>query len=79
MVVGNLYNKKEFEIVKVDNKFYVLNLDKWNGITYSKCWEVADKYGFDQVGQTTYEITPVYNRINEDDFELLGYKVEKEM
>ena len=79
MVVGHLYNRKEFEIVKIDEKLYVLNLDKWNGITYSKCWEVADKYGFDQVGKETYVITPIYNQINEDDFELVDYEIEKEM
>lgn len=75
MTVGYLWNNKSFEIVKIGEKLYVLNLDKWNGESYFECWEVADKYGFDQVGKETYTITPVYNKINEDDFELIDYKI----
>lgn len=74
--VGNLWNNKNFTIISNGVKFYVLNENCWNGESYSDCWEVADGKGLTKVGETTYTITPVYKEINEDEFEIVDYKID---
>lgn len=73
--VGNLWNNKNFIIISNSVKFYVLNANCWNGESYSDCWEVADNKGLERVGETTYIITPVYQELNEDEFEVVDYKI----
>lgn len=74
--VGNLWNNKNFIIISNGRKFYVLNKNCWNGESYSDCWEVTDNKGLEKVGETTYTITPIYKEINEDEFEIVNYKVD---
>lgn len=73
--VGRLWNDNNFIIISNSKKFYVLNANCWNGESYSNCWEVADSKGLEKVGETIYTITPVYKEINEDEFEIVDYKI----
>lgn len=76
-VVGFWWNKSDLRIVKIKERFYVLN--KWNGESYSDCWEVNPQDEFTEViGNETYSINPVYDfKENEDEeYPVIGWEVK---
>lgn len=72
--VGNLWNDLNKIIISDGNKFYVLN--NWNGEKWFECWEVKDNKGFYPVDERKYTIRPVFEEIEEDEFEIVDYEIE---
>lgn len=62
----------EYEIVEINGKRYALY--GWNGERYLHCWEV-DEIGFYVEDGKEYEIMPIYEEIDEDEFEITGYEI----
>lgn len=74
-VVGNLWNNIEFLIISNNTKYYVLNNDCYNGEHYTNCWEVADKKGFEVIENAPEKsFAPIYKKIDDDNFEIIGYE-----
>lgn len=72
--VGNLWNNGDIEIWEIDGRMFVL--DGWNGEVYYKCWEVADKDGFDAIDpDTTYTIRPIMEEIAVDEWEIVDMEL----
>lgn len=77
-VVGLFWNNRDFDIIGNNEKFCVLNTNEWNGEKYYKCWEVKDIKGLYPVDNKKYTIEPVYEEIEEDEFEIIDYKIEED-
>ena len=71
--VGRWWNDKEIELVEIDGKVYALN--GWNGESYLKSWECTGE-GLMDASEEEYSITPQYEEVENDEFEIVGYTVE---
>ena len=71
--VGTWWNDKEIELVEIDGKVYALS--GWNGEKFLDSWEV-DKDDNTEIVTEGLAITPQYEEIEEDEFEIVGYTVE---
>lgn len=78
-VIGKFWNEKSYKIISDGKDFYVLNENEWNGEKWYKCWRVLDLNGYEEAqDKATYTIEPVYKQNDEDDFDIVDYKVEKD-
>ena len=74
-IVGRLWNNRDFEIVEINNEYYVINEDNFNGEKYCKCWKVADVNGLEVVNEDrNYSLVPVFKE-NGGEFELIDFDV----
>jgi hypothetical protein len=76
--IGRLKEDPDIEIVRIDGHVYALN--GWNGEAYLKCWRGEEPYSphpviLQPVSDEVYEITPVYEQIDEDEYIIVGYDV----
>ena len=72
--LGTWWNDKEIEIVEIEGR--PIALSGWNGEMYTDCWEVVEmkgNEGFD-IKVDNLEIKPVYEEVDEDDWEIVGYE-----
>jgi hypothetical protein len=70
---GSLENHSDVEII--ETKFGRYAMYGWNGEYADQCWKL-DEHG-NPIGDTEYTITPVSVEVDEDLFETVGYKIEK--
>lgn len=64
----------DIEVVEIEGRF--IALDGWNGEEYLDCWEVEEivrdtAYGVKVDG---LKVKPIYEEIEQDNFELTGYE-----
>ena len=64
----------DIEVVEIEGRF--IALDGWNGEEYTDCWEVEEiikdtAYGVKVDG---LKVKPIYEEIEQDNFELTGYE-----
>ena len=64
----------DIEVVEIEGRF--IALDGWNGEEYTDCWEVKEivrdtAYGVKADG---LKAKPIYEEIEQDNFELTGYE-----
>lgn len=67
--VGKWWNDRSIEVWEIGGTQYALS--GWNGERYLNCWEVVD--GIESGAKAVIE--PIYNKIGEDEFEIVDYKV----
>lgn len=72
MKTKRLWNNSDIEVVEIDGRWFAL--DGWNGDYYDNCWE-TDENTFNIEDGECYEIKPVYQEIDEDEFEIVNYEI----
>jgi len=70
--VGRWWNDSSIELVEIDGEVYALG--GWNGERYGNCWKCTGKYNM-EASEEEYEIMPIYEKIDEDEYEIIGYEV----
>lgn len=58
------------EMVEIDGTVYALS--GWGGEAYEDCWECLDAF---TIGEENICIRPIWEEVDEDDFELAGYEI----
>ena len=72
--VGIWWNSNDIEMYRIGTEVFALN--GWNGDKYTECWKCSGIGNMDASVQR-YEITPVYEEIEEDDYKLIGFEVRE--
>ena len=72
--VGTWWNDSSIELVEIDGSVFALG--GWNGESYNNCWKCTGDYNMD-ASEETYTITPTYEEVSEDEFEIIAFKVEQ--
>lgn len=72
MNIKRLWNNKEIEVVEINGRWFALC--GWNGETYLDCWE-TDENTFNVEDGKVYEIKPMYNQIEDDDYEVVNFEI----
>ncbi len=73
-IVGRYWNDNTIDIVEIDGEMYALY--GWNGEEFYHCWKVLDSKGLDRVeDDREYVLTPVYEQIDEDEYQIVNYIV----
>ena len=72
---GTWWNDSSIELVKIGNEVYALN--DWNGEEYTSCWKCTGEYNNIE-SKEEYVITPLYEQMTEDEYEIIGYRIEVE-
>lgn len=73
--LGYWWNAPDIEIYEIEGRF--IALEGWNGEIYLNCWEVEEMVGDEGFGIKADGIIvrPIYQKCNEDDFEIEGYEI----
>lgn len=73
-VIGKWWNSTSIDMVEVDGTVYAL--DGWNGEEYCNCWICSGEHFMD-ASKESYTLRPVWAKINEDDFDVVDFDVNK--
>lgn len=71
--VGRWWNDSSIELIEKDGNVYALA--GWNGEKYYNCWKVIED-GL-TASEEEYIITPIYNQIDDDEFEVVNYEISE--
>ncbi len=71
--VGRWWNDSSIELIEKDGNVYALA--GWNGEKYYNCWMVIED-GL-TASEEEYIITPVYNQVNDNEFEIVDYEISE--
>lgn len=70
--VGRWWNDKSIELVEIDGEVYALY--GWNGEEFTKSWKCTGDYYMD-ASKEEYTVKPIYEEVDEDEFEIIDYEV----
>ncbi|HZH58264.1 MAG TPA: hypothetical protein VEY70_01515 [Metabacillus sp.] len=70
--VGKWWNDHNVKLIEIDGTVYALH--GWNGEEFTDCWECVGDDLMD-VGKTGIMIRPIYEEVEEDEFEIVGYQI----
>lgn len=65
------------DIITDGERYFVISENKWNGQNYYDCFEILEDFSKIKTNKR-YIVTPVYEQIDEDNFNIIDYKVEEE-
>lgn len=72
--VGRWWNDSSIELIEKDGAIYALA--GWNGEKYYNCWKCTGEFNMD-TSEEEYIITPVYNQVNDNEFEIVDYEISE--
>lgn len=70
--IGYWWNDDNIELVDIEGTVFALN--GWNGEKFLKCWIATGEY-LTESSEEEYILTPIYEEISEDEFEIVNYEV----
>lgn len=71
--MGMWWNSRDIEMYRIGKKVFALH--GWNGEKYTECWECSG-IGNTDASKEVYEITPIYEEVEEDNYDLIGFEVQ---
>ncbi|ALA47993.1 hypothetical protein ABE137_12475 [Brevibacillus laterosporus] len=71
---GTWWNDNNIELVEIDGEVFALN--GWDGEAFTKSWKCTGEFHM-EASEELYIITPIYDEVDEDEFNVVGYEVRR--